>query len=97
MNNRLFPVISCLGFVVIVAAFAAGNLSGLAGGPGGDELTQIERSIRDCFGWAQTKDLRLPYSVLANDADFLEVHPDGAVVKGFEEFKKAEKIWGSPD
>ena len=25
------------------------------------------------------------------------MHPDGAVVKGFEDFKKAEKFWGSPD
>jgi len=62
-----------------------------------DELSRIERSIRDCIGWAQTKDFGLLYSVIANDADFLEVHPDGSVVKGFEDFKKAEKLWGSPE
>ncbi|MCX6568896.1 MAG: nuclear transport factor 2 family protein [Candidatus Aminicenantes bacterium] len=64
---------------------------------GGDELGRIEQAIRDCIGWAKTKDFRLLYGVIANDPDFLEVHPDGAVVKGFEDFKKAEKFWGSPD
>jgi ketosteroid isomerase-like protein len=69
----------------------------LSGAAGGDELGRIEQSIRDCIGWAKTKDFRLLYGVIANDPDFLEVHPDGAVVKGFEDFKKAEKFWGSPD
>jgi len=72
-----------------------------SGGPFGpsieDDFAQIERSIRDTIGWAKTKDFRLLYSVIANDADFLEVHPNDRVVKGFEEFKKAEKFWGSPD
>ena len=65
--------------------------------PTGDELEQIERSIRDSIGWAKTKDFRLLYGIIANDPDFLEVHPDGNVVKGFEDFKKAETFWGSPD
>jgi tetratricopeptide (TPR) repeat protein len=73
------------------------ELGGLPNAPGGNEFGQIERSIRDCIGWAKTKDFRLLYSIIANDADFLEVHPDGAVVKGFEDFKKAETFWGSPD
>lgn len=65
--------------------------------PGKDELGAIERSIRDSIGWAKTKDFRVLYNVIANDADFLEVHPDGNVVCGFEDFKKGEKFWGSPD
>jgi tetratricopeptide (TPR) repeat protein len=73
------------------------ELGGLPNAPGGNEFGQIKRSIRDCIGWAKTKDFRLLYGVIANDPDFLEVHPDGAVVKGFEDFKKAEKFWGSPD
>jgi ketosteroid isomerase-like protein len=63
----------------------------------GGELGHIERSIRGCIGWAKDKDFRLLYSLIANDPDFLEVHPDGAVIKGFEEFKKGERFWGSPD
>ncbi len=67
------------------------------GMPGNDERWPIEQAIRECIGWAKTKDFRLLYGVVANDADFLEVHPDGAVVRGFEEFRKAESFWGSPD
>lgn len=62
-----------------------------------DELKRIERSIRDCIGWAKTKDLRLLYSVIADDPDFLEVHPNNRIVKGIENFRKSESFWGSPD
>ena len=62
-----------------------------------DEIGRIEESIRASIGWAQTKDFRLLYGVIANDPDFLEVHPDGAVVNGFDEFKNAETFWRSPD
>jgi len=71
-----------------------------AGQQAGDqekEMRAIEKSIRDCIGWAKAKDFKLLYGVIANDADFLEVHPDGNVVRGFEDFRKAEKFWGSPD
>lgn len=61
------------------------------------ELERIEQAIRDCIGRAKTKDFKLLYGVIAADANFLEVHPDGNVVKGIEEFRKAEKFWGSPD
>jgi ketosteroid isomerase-like protein len=97
MKKRSFIMILFLGFAVAFASLAAGNQVNLPNASGGDEFGKIERSIRDCIGWAQTKDFRLLYSVIANDADFLEVHPDGVAVKGFEEFKKAEKIWGSAD
>ena len=62
-----------------------------------DETAAIERSIRDCIGWAKTKDFERLYGVIADDADFLEVHPDGAVVRGIDEFRKAEAFWGHPD
>lgn len=65
--------------------------------PAGGARAEIERSIRAAIGWAQTKDFGLLYRVMAGDADFLEVHPDGRVVKGIEEFKRAEAVWGSPD
>lgn len=61
------------------------------------ELGRIEQAIRASIGWAKNKDLELLYNIIANDPDFLEVHPDGGVVKGFEEFKKAEGIWMSSD
>ena len=82
---------------IMASILAASKPAGLSGEPGSEELASIERSIRDCIGWAKAKDFDLLYGVIANDADFLEVHPDGAVVRGFEQFKKAETFWGSPD
>ncbi len=64
--------------------------------PGG-EIEKIVRAIHSCIGWAKTKDFPLLYSVVANDADFLEVHPNGKVVRGIDEFKEAESFWVSPD
>ncbi|MBK9389909.1 MAG: nuclear transport factor 2 family protein [Bacteroidetes bacterium] len=61
------------------------------------EKEQIEKTIRSAIGWAGRKDITLLYSVIANDSAFLEVHPEGGIVKGFTEFKKAEKTWMSPD
>lgn len=61
------------------------------------EKTAIESVINSSIGWAADKDLSLLYSVIANEDDFLEVHPDGAVVMGFDEFRKAEAFWMSPD
>ncbi|HSA96039.1 MAG TPA: ankyrin repeat domain-containing protein [Acidobacteriota bacterium] len=61
------------------------------------EKTRVEQAIRAAIGWAKDKDFDLLYRTIADDRDFLEVHPDGAVVKGIDEFKKAEKTWRSPD
>jgi ketosteroid isomerase-like protein len=61
------------------------------------EKALIETTIQSSIGWAGKKDIKLLYSVIANDSSFLEVHPGGRVVKGFSEFRKAEKTWMSPD
>jgi hypothetical protein len=97
MKKRSMVLIPCLGLILVLVSIAVGDRVGLSGATGGDELGSIERSIRDSIGWAKMKDFRLLYGIIANDPDFLEVHPDGAVVKGFEDFKKAEMFWGSPD
>jgi ketosteroid isomerase-like protein len=57
----------------------------------------IEKAINNTIGWAINKDFNLLHSVIANDTNYLEVHPDGTVVKGIDEFKKAEADWRSPD
>lgn len=62
-----------------------------------NEKLLIEKTINNSIGWAKTKDLGLLYSVIANDTNFLEVHPEGKVVRGFNDFKKAEAFWMSPD
>jgi ketosteroid isomerase-like protein len=61
------------------------------------EKQLVEKAIHNCIGWAKNKDINLLYNTTANDSTFLEVHPNDKVVKGFEDFKKAEKFWMSPD
>jgi ketosteroid isomerase-like protein len=61
------------------------------------ETAAVETAIRGAIGWAQNKDFKLLYSIIANDPDYLEVDPDSRIVRGFEEFRKAEAFWGSPD
>ena len=97
MKKRLAWMISGAGLVVIAAALAAGSLSARVGRAEDGEKARIEQAIRDAIGWAKDKDFGLLYGVIAGDPDFLEVHPDGAVVKGIDEFKKAEALWRSPD
>lgn len=62
-----------------------------------NEKLLIEKTINASIGWAKNKDIKLLYSVIANDSAFLEVHPGAKVVKGFFDFKKAEAFWMSPD
>ncbi len=57
----------------------------------------VEKAIRNSIGWAKTKDINLLYSIIANDTNYIEVHPDGKVVKGFHNFKKTEAFWMNPD
>ena len=61
------------------------------------ERPLIEQAIRNSIGWAKDKDLDLLYSIIANDTNYVEVHPNDRVVKGFQEFKKAESFWMHPD
>ena len=61
------------------------------------EKQLVEKAIHNCIGWAKDKDINLLYNTIANDSTFLEIHPNDKVVKGFEDFKKAEKFWMSPD
>lgn len=56
----------------------------------------IELAIRNSIGWAAEKNLQLLCSVIANDPDYLEVHPTATVVKGIDEFKKNEEVWMDP-
>ena len=55
----------------------------------------IEQAIRNSIGWAKEKDFELLYNTIANDENYLEVHPEDKVVKGFSEFKKSEEFFKS--
>lgn len=62
-----------------------------------DEKLIIAEAIHNSIGWAARKDINLLYSVIANDSTFLEVHPGDRIVRGFDEFRKAESFWMNPD
>lgn len=62
-----------------------------------EERQLIEKTIHASIGWAKNKNIALLYNVIDNDSSFLEVHPDDQVTRGFNEFKKAEDFWMSPD
>ncbi len=62
-----------------------------------EEKAIIEKVIRNSIGWAKEKDLRLLYSIIADDSCYLEVQPTNRVVKGISEFKKAEDFWMHPE
>jgi ketosteroid isomerase-like protein len=60
------------------------------------EKKTIEFTIRSSIGWAANKNLTLLYTVIADDPNYLEVHPSGKVVKGISEFRKNEELWMDP-
>jgi len=97
MKKGALFLVMCFGLAVALVLSAGTNVSSSPAAQGGTELDRIEQAIRASIGWAKNKDLTLLYNTIANDPDFLEVHPEGAVVRGFEEFKKAERIWMSPN
>jgi|GEM_PF-1756559 hypothetical protein len=61
------------------------------------EKRLVEKAIHSSIGWAKDKDIGLLYSVIADDANYLEVDPGARVVKGFQDFKKPEGFWMNDD
>lgn len=61
------------------------------------EIQKITAAVDACIGWAKDKDLDLLYSTVANDDEYLSVHPTSRVVRGFEMFKEAVPFWMNPD
>ena len=55
----------------------------------------VEQTIRNSIGWAKDKDFDLLYNTIVNDENYLEIHPEDKVVKGFFEFKKSEEFFKS--
>lgn len=61
------------------------------------EVAAVREAIDGTISWARTKDFDRLYSIIADDPDYLEVHPEDGVVKSFAEFRKLEAFWRSPD
>lgn len=83
---QLFPFL-CL---IIISCNNSSNIKSI---DINTEKTIIEETIKNTIAWAKDKDTSLLYSIIANDVNYLEVHPENTVVKGIKEFKKAERFW----
>jgi hypothetical protein len=59
------------------------------------EKQLVVQAIHNSIGWAKNKDIDLLYSVIANDTNYIEIHPTNRIVRGFQDFKKSESFWMS--
>ena len=62
-----------------------------------EEKERVERAIHNSIGWAKNKNINLLYNIIANDSNYIEVDPGNRIVKGFEDFRKAEEFWMNPE
>jgi hypothetical protein len=83
--------------LILLAGFCLLMIPADAAAQKNSDRDAVEQAIRSSIGWAKDKDFKLLYSIISNDSDYIEVDPEDRVVKGFNEFRKAEKFWGSPD
>jgi len=61
------------------------------------ERAVIAETISSCIGWFKEKDFNLLFSVVANDSNYVSVHPTNTVIKGFEQFEANSEIFKNPD
>jgi ketosteroid isomerase-like protein len=66
------------------------------GGPGTDDRTVVEQTIRDAIGWALTKDRPLAERVIAHDPELFMFNPDSTSVLGWDAFVKNFDFWMDP-
>ena len=57
------------------------------------ELIAVEKAIRSSIGWAKDKDLKVLYSVIADDSNYTEIQPGNRVVRGIDQFKESEAFF----
>lgn len=53
-----------------------------------DEIKAITFAIDNCIGWFKTKDVDLLRSIVADDSNFIAVHPTDKIVRGRAGFEK---------
>lgn len=63
---------------------------------GSKQYSGIREAIENTIGWAAEKDTALLYDIIAADDAYLEVHPEGKVVRGINQFREAEHFWLDP-
>jgi hypothetical protein len=94
MKNRRFIIISIILGIILVLILCC-NQNNIFNKETEKQL--VERTIRNSIGWAKNKDINLLYSIISNDTNYVEVDPNERIVKGFQDFKKAEDFWMSDD
>jgi SnoaL-like domain len=57
------------------------------------DVEEIRTTIESTISWAITKDTTLLYSIIIDDSTYTEIHPSIRIVKGINNFKKAESFW----
>ena len=94
MKNLSFKFISgliCIHFILVSCVQLSNEFNFE------EEKRLVENTIHNSIGWAKDKDIGLLYSIIANDTDYIEVDPGDKIVRGFEDFRKAEEFWMSDD
>ncbi len=78
-------------FVIIIAFFSCNNINKSNNPDSEKEI--IKQTIHNTIAWAKEKDTALLYSIIANDENYLEVHPRDYKAVGITQFKQAEQFW----
>jgi len=60
------------------------------------EIKKISKVVDSCIGWFKIKDFELLFSIVANDSNYISVHPTNNVIKGYEQFKENSEIFKNP-
>ena len=61
------------------------------------EKEEIAKTVSSCIGWFKDKDFDLLFSVVAQDSNYISVHPTDNVIKGFSMFKKNSEFFRNPE
>ncbi|MBU1099425.1 MAG: nuclear transport factor 2 family protein [Bacteroidetes bacterium] len=60
------------------------------------EIESITYAIDNCIGWFKEKDLNLLLSIVADDSNFISVHPTDKIVRGRAGFEKSIPVFMNP-
>jgi ketosteroid isomerase-like protein len=94
-NHRIDLLNAGLAFCILFSSFFFVRCHPSQNGSG--EIEKITLSIHNCIGWAKNKDLKVLYSVIANDSNYVEVDPNPGLIVGIDQFRENEAFWMSPN
>lgn len=61
------------------------------------ETKEISRVVDSCIGWFKDKNFELLFNTVANDANYISVHPTNLVIRGYKQFEKNSEIFKHPE